>query len=108
MLDMTLQKMMIMMVLLEQCSGQAGVIEPNIILMNMDDLGWGDLGVTGHPSREILICSLTLMREVQGEGAPRVLKLLPGFWSCSKGFGVKCENLSDLLVFYKVYFKSIN
>ena len=51
MLDITLQKMMIMMVLLEQCSGQAGVIEPNIILMNMDDLGWGDLGVTGHPSR---------------------------------------------------------
>ena len=51
MLDMTLQKMMIMMVLLEQCSGQAGVTKPNIILMNMDDLGWGDLGVTGHPSR---------------------------------------------------------
>ncbi len=53
MLDMTLQKMMIMMVLLlvEQCFGQAGVIKPNIILMNMDDLGWGDLGVTGHPSR---------------------------------------------------------
>ena len=51
MLDMTLQKMMIMMVLLEQCAGQAGVTKPNIILMNMDDLGWGDLGVTGHPSR---------------------------------------------------------
>jgi N-acetylgalactosamine-6-sulfatase len=25
---------------------------PNFILMNMDDLGWGDLGVTGHPARE--------------------------------------------------------
>ena len=23
--------------------------------------------------------------------------VLPGFWSCSQGFGVKCENLSDLL-----------
>ena len=25
---------------------------PNFILMNMDDLGWGDLGITGHPARE--------------------------------------------------------
>ena len=26
--------------------------QPNIILMNMDDLGWGDLGVMGHPAKE--------------------------------------------------------
>ena len=29
--------------------------------------------------------------------APMVLELLTGFWSCSQGFKVKCENLSDLL-----------
>ena len=32
-----------------------------------------------------------------GAAALRVLELLPGFWSCSQGFGVICENLSDLL-----------
>ena len=33
----------------------------------------------------------------QGFGvAPRVLESLPGFWSCSQGFGVKGEYLSDL------------
>ena len=26
--------------------------QPNFILINMDDLGWGDLGVTGHPAME--------------------------------------------------------
>ena len=26
--------------------------KPNFILINMDDLGWGDLGVTGHPAME--------------------------------------------------------
>ena len=57
MLDMRLQKMLILMVVLEQSSGQAGVIKPNIILMNMDDLGWGDLGVTGHPTRYFFFCS---------------------------------------------------
>ena len=28
--------------------------------------------------------------------------VLPGFWSCSKGFAVKCENLSE---FYEKSFK---
>ena len=32
-----------------------------------------------------------------GLAALTVLELLPGFWSCSKGFGVKCEHLFDLL-----------
>ena len=27
-------------------------LAPNIILMNMDDMGWGDLGVLGHPAKE--------------------------------------------------------
>ena len=26
--------------------------QPNFVLINMDDLGWGDLGVTGHPAME--------------------------------------------------------
>ena len=26
--------------------------QPNFILINMDDLGWGDLGVMGHPAKE--------------------------------------------------------
>ena len=26
--------------------------QPNFVIINMDDLGWGDLGVTGHPSKE--------------------------------------------------------
>ena len=25
---------------------------PNFILINMDDMGWGDLGVFGHPAKE--------------------------------------------------------
>lgn len=25
---------------------------PNFILINMDDMGWGDLGVFGHPAME--------------------------------------------------------
>eukprot|EP00093_Oithona_nana_P006428 06428.XXX_237077_243549_1 [CDS] Oithona nana genome sequencing. len=29
-----------------------GSIKPNYIIMNMDDLGWGDLGTFGHPSKE--------------------------------------------------------
>ena len=26
--------------------------KPNFILINMDDMGWGDLGVFGHPAKE--------------------------------------------------------
>ena len=33
-----------------------------------------------------------------GVAALRVLELIPGFWSCSKGFGEKCEHLSHLLL----------
>ena len=29
-----------------------GEHQPNMIIMNMDDLGWGDLGVMGHPAKE--------------------------------------------------------
>ena len=36
--------------------------------------------------------------------------VLPGFWSCSQGFGVKCENLFDLKwkFLFKEYFKTEN
>ena len=26
--------------------------QPNFILINMDDMGWGDLGAFGHPAKE--------------------------------------------------------
>ena len=26
--------------------------KPNFIIINVDDLGWGDLGVMGHPAKE--------------------------------------------------------
>ena len=26
--------------------------KPNFIIINLDDLGWGDLGVMGHPAKE--------------------------------------------------------
>ena len=29
-----------------------GENQPNLIIMNMDDMGWGDLGVMGHPAKE--------------------------------------------------------
>ena len=26
--------------------------KPNFLIINLDDLGWGDLGVMGHPAKE--------------------------------------------------------
>ena len=34
------------------CCNCAKCETPNFILMNMDDMGWGDLGIMGHPSKE--------------------------------------------------------
>uniref|UniRef100_A0A6M2CIF3 Putative secreted protein n=1 Tax=Rhipicephalus microplus TaxID=6941 RepID=A0A6M2CIF3_RHIMP len=32
-----------------QCSFE---VRPNFVVMVMDDMGWGDLGIYGHPARE--------------------------------------------------------
>ena len=34
------------------CNVHSGKLSPNFILINMDDMGWGDLGVMGHPTKE--------------------------------------------------------
>ncbi|XP_042891064.1 N-acetylgalactosamine-6-sulfatase-like [Penaeus japonicus] len=35
------------------CAGRShNVTRPNIVIMLMDDMGWGDLGINGEPSRE--------------------------------------------------------
>lgn len=44
---------------------------PNVIVMVMDDMGWGDLGVFGHPSKET-----PNLDKMAAEGA-----LLPDFYS---------------------------
>ncbi|KAM6223378.1 N-acetylgalactosamine-6-sulfatase isoform 2-T2 [Rhynchocyon petersi] len=46
---------------------------PNIVLMLMDDMGWGDLGVNGEPSRET-----PNLDQMAAEGV-----LLPSFYSAS-------------------------
>ena len=50
-----------------------------------------------HKNYYIYVLRFFVREEVRGMAALRVLELLSGFWSCSKGFGVKCGNLSDLL-----------
>merc|ERR1719427_479364 len=46
----------LLLLLLSSASCWAGLsltsTQPNFVIINMDDLGWGDLGVTGHPSKE--------------------------------------------------------
>ena len=34
------------------CNAHSDKLSPNLILINMDDMGWGDLGVMGHPTKE--------------------------------------------------------
>ena len=34
------------------CFTSAAKQKPNFIIINLDDLGWGDLGVMGHPAKE--------------------------------------------------------
>ena len=34
------------------CSTSTSKQKPNFIIINLDDLGWGDLGVMGHPAKE--------------------------------------------------------
>jgi N-acetylgalactosamine-6-sulfatase len=42
----------IIIAVLLTCSIRAAKPNPNIIIMLMDDMGWGDLGINGDPARE--------------------------------------------------------
>ena len=37
---------------LQPCFTSTSKQKPNFIIINLDDLGWGDLGVMGHPAKE--------------------------------------------------------
>ncbi len=43
---------LLIFVFLLKCLTFASTQNPNIIIMLMDDMGWGDLGINGDPARE--------------------------------------------------------
>ncbi|CAN9507163.1 unnamed protein product [Ophioblennius macclurei] len=52
---MAARAVILLSVFIKCCSGTQNIPNgspPNIIIMLMDDMGWGDLGVFGHPAKE--------------------------------------------------------